>query len=363
MIDYSITINKEIMKTIIITCSIALMCNIASAYNGGSGTLASPYEIDSKADLMMLATNIGDYEKHFIMTSDIDLDGEIFTNAIIAHAVQNTNGTITGATFGGNFNGNGHKISNISITTINNENDYLGLFGQIANTSITKTMIYNLELEIITINSGINSVKNGGICGYLGSSATISNCIVDARIYANNYNDYIGGICGKNYKGIIVDCKVSGFIITGRNCTYIGGVTGYNGNVAKNIRCYANVDLECDFNNIASGGFCGVNSLGAVITKCYSAGYVKSLAYCSYLAGFCAQNYGDIYDCGVKSTVTATSNTEFYGGFTGRIGNDGIVSNSYSASMIINNGATTNGGGFYKCWMEFRPKYRCMDYV
>jgi hypothetical protein len=319
---------------------------MVSAYNGGTGTAASPYEIDSKADLMILATNTADYTKHFIMTSDIDLFGEVYTNAIIAHATQNTNNTITGTIFGGNFNGNGHKISNIGITTLGNENDYLGLFGQIANTSPTKAMVYNLELEMISINSGVNSVKNGGICGYLGASATISNCIVDARIEAGNYNKYIGGICGKNYKGIIIDCKVSGFIFTGRNCEYIGGVTGYNGSIAKNIRCYANVDLECDFNNILSGGFCGVNSQGAVITNCYSAGYVKSLAYCSYLAGFCAQNLGDIYDCGVKSTVTATSNTVFYGGFAGRIGTDGIVSNCYSASTIINNGATTNGGGF-----------------
>ena len=58
-----------------------------SSYSGGSGTAGAPYQIATKADLLALAANTGDYGKCFILTADINMEGQVFTKAIIADLV------------------------------------------------------------------------------------------------------------------------------------------------------------------------------------------------------------------------------------------------------------------------------------
>jgi len=43
-------------------------------YDGGSGTAEDPYQIATAADLIALGETPQDYDKHFILTDDIDLD-------------------------------------------------------------------------------------------------------------------------------------------------------------------------------------------------------------------------------------------------------------------------------------------------
>jgi hypothetical protein len=43
-------------------------------YGGGSGTAEDPYQIATAEDLMLLGDSPEDYDKHFILTADIDLD-------------------------------------------------------------------------------------------------------------------------------------------------------------------------------------------------------------------------------------------------------------------------------------------------
>ncbi|MCK5528337.1 MAG: hypothetical protein KAI74_01525, partial [Kiritimatiellae bacterium] len=327
------------MKNIIILCTIFLVsiCN-AATYSGGTGIITSPYVIDSKADLLMLATNSGDFTKYFIMTSDIDLAGEIFTNAVIAASIMNTNDTSTGQTFSGNFNGNGHKIINLSINTLGSENDFLGLFGYIyAGGSSAETMIYNLEVQLV-INTGQYSVRIGGICGYLGSGI-ISNCTTSVSMYLDEYNEDIGGICGHNYKGTIIDCSSSGEIDPDRFSEDIGGITGQSRVVGKVINCFSDTYIRCDDQVHRFGGIVGYNEPGCIISNCYTVGNVHSLGYSTFFGGLCGFNSGDIADSGAKCTVTASTNSVFYGGFIGRI-TAGIITNCYSASTIVNNGAS-----------------------
>lgn len=46
----------------------------------------------------------------------------------------------------------------------------------------------------------------GGICGYTQSGSTIKNCYSNGVTAKGGTNDYIGGICGQNYKGTISNC-------------------------------------------------------------------------------------------------------------------------------------------------------------
>ncbi|HEC03431.1 MAG TPA: rhodanese-like domain-containing protein, partial [Phycisphaerales bacterium] len=58
-------------------------------YSGGAGTPEDPYQIATAADLIALGEDPNDYDKHFILTADIDLDPNlpgrrVFDEAMVA---------------------------------------------------------------------------------------------------------------------------------------------------------------------------------------------------------------------------------------------------------------------------------------
>jgi hypothetical protein len=64
-------------------------------YSGGTGEPNDPYQIATAADLIALGETPGYYDKHFILTADIDLapnlpGRKVFDNAVIARGVKNT---------------------------------------------------------------------------------------------------------------------------------------------------------------------------------------------------------------------------------------------------------------------------------
>ncbi|MDT8304003.1 MAG: hypothetical protein RQ760_21150 [Sedimentisphaerales bacterium] len=61
----------EILLTITIF-SLSLPAN--AKYSGGRGVTDDPYQIATAADLIALGEAPEDYDKHFILTADIDLD-------------------------------------------------------------------------------------------------------------------------------------------------------------------------------------------------------------------------------------------------------------------------------------------------
>ena len=52
------------------------------SYSGGSGTAGDPYLIGTAEDLVALGGDPNDYNKHFIMTGDIDFWGYSFSSAV-----------------------------------------------------------------------------------------------------------------------------------------------------------------------------------------------------------------------------------------------------------------------------------------
>ena len=67
--------------------------SVATAqYSGGSGTAQEPYQIATAEDLITLGETPDDYDKHFVLTADIDLDpslpgAKVFDKALtVAHS-------------------------------------------------------------------------------------------------------------------------------------------------------------------------------------------------------------------------------------------------------------------------------------
>jgi len=69
---------------------LTIVSTASAKYGGGSGTAEDPYQIATAADLIALGETPTDYNKHFILTADIDLDPnlpgrKVFDKPAIAH--------------------------------------------------------------------------------------------------------------------------------------------------------------------------------------------------------------------------------------------------------------------------------------
>src|SRR4030066_156430 len=100
------------MRASILTLTICLITIPAYAkYSGGRGVSNDPYQIATAEDLMLLGESPEDYDKHFILTADIDLDPnlpgrKVFDKAVIAPDTNDANWSFDGTPFTGVFAGN-----------------------------------------------------------------------------------------------------------------------------------------------------------------------------------------------------------------------------------------------------------------
>jgi RHS repeat-associated protein len=350
------------------------------AYSGGTGDPCNPYQIATKADLLALAANTGDYGKCFILTANINMQGRIFAQAIIAAGGS--------PAFTGTFDGNGHRISGFIIN--GGSNSYIGLFGQINAGGSVK----NLGLEEFAVVSGSsnvgglagcnnggsvinchstgdvsgsgnnvggligyysgNSINNcystgkvsggsnyvGGLVGYYSSGSSISSCYSTGAVSGSAY--YVGGLVGYYGGGNISNCYSTGAVSGSGsspyywNCGYIGGLVGWNDGSISN--CYSTGTVSGSGNNV--GGLVGYNT--GSIRNCYSStGTVSGSSGPSNVGGLVGYNNGNgiISNCYSMDTVSGGSN--YVGGLVGE--NDGSISNCYSSTGTVSGSGNVGG--------------------
>jgi hypothetical protein len=147
----------SILRTIPVSVAICLIAfPVHAKYSGGSGTAADPYLIADANDLIHLGETPADYDKHFILTADVNLapslpGRKVFDKAVIAPDTSDVTQSFEGSPFAGVFNGNRHKVSNLTIQG----GSYLGLFGRLA-----------LGSEVR--NLGVTDVRVTGSGSYVG---------------------------------------------------------------------------------------------------------------------------------------------------------------------------------------------------
>jgi hypothetical protein len=243
----------------------------------GRGNRLAPFQINSYDDFAEFRNNNSLLYGYYDLNIDVNFAGETFTTAII-----NRN-------FGGRFYANGHVISNITIDTAGQDNDYLGLFRKIL------TSVCDLGIENINITGSSTSEYLGGLCGSSYQGA-ITNCYATGTITGI---ENVGGLCGDNYQSIIT------------NCHAIGSIVG-----------------EC-----RTGGLCGDNQ--GVITNSYAKVAVSALQSASEMGGLCGSNFnGTITNCYATGSVTGGDSSWAFGGLCGE-NFKGVVSNSYAAGSVI----------------------------
>jgi len=264
----------------LIVCALALSAN--AQYSGGSGTADDPYQIATAADLIALGETPDDYDKHFILTADIDLDpnlpgGKVFDRAVIAPDTNDTWSDFQGTSFTGVFDGKDHTISHLTITGEN----HLGLFGKVG----SGARILSLGLEEMEVNGAGGYV--GGLAGF--NQGVVINChsigTVSGGIWA------VGCLVGVN-GGNIIASHSSG-TVTGDY--YVGGLVGANaGNITASYSS-GTVAGGC------AGGLVGTNCYDCDIDACYSTGAVTGDSEIGGLVGWNEGRIGYSYSTGAVS--------------------------------------------------------------
>ncbi|MFZ0033475.1 MAG: GLUG motif-containing protein, partial [Sedimentisphaerales bacterium] len=350
-------------KTHLITLAAVILAagSAFGAYSGGSGTAGDPYKIATKADLLALSANTGDYGKCFIMTANVNFQGRVFTQAIIA---ASSSSSFQGTAFTGTFDGNEHKILGFVIN--GGSNSYLGLFGQINSGGSVK----NLGLENFVVESGNSyvgglagcnnggSISNcytmdevsgsgsyvGGLVGYY-SGSSISNCYSTANV---NGSSYVGGLVGYYSSGSsISNCYSTGAVSGGSQ--YVGGLVGYysGGNISN---CYSTGAVSSGWGDV--GGLVGQND--GSISNCYATGNVSGYYY--YIGGLVGWNNGSISNCySSTGTVSSVCGDNSVGGLVGLNSGSGSISNCHSMDTVSGGSSLGglvgyNNGGISNCY-------------
>lgn len=311
--------------------------------DGGNGSRVSPFKISKPIDLYLFANiindsyHLGNYGGlYYELTNDIDMQGEQL------YVIGDM--TSSSSYFYGNFNGNGHTISNFRIEDyiIEQENytriklPYLGLFGLAAYGNGRSAEIYNLHIKDFTIDADISGEKNfelnaGGIVGY-GIGATISGCSVEGDITIKT---------GENF-------AAAGGII-GIQQSYADATSNYYSSVAS---CHTDVEITASSGGTgyvsAAGGIAGMlvayeKRTPAYIINCYTEGAVRRVLNGGGIVGYMREgtSVGNAYSVGRVNAVQAA------GGIAGIAENDTVISDCFSYAIIAADSNITSPAAAY----------------
>ena len=266
------------------------------------------------------------------LTSDISLHNPKNSGATEWTPIGETSGTGTNA-FAGTFDGQGHTISDLSITTLPSGAVRTGLFGTTYG-GVVKDFTIKGSITLSTGNSGTNSgiggaigaTKNrtavsgvtsyvnisntsanalvhvGGVVGELYSS-TAKQCLYFGSINLQNASDSIGGVVGYINNSEIGYCANLGTVKTATAGAYVGGVLGYlNNEYGKVHNCYNYGSVKND----------GGNHCGAIIGW-LRGGTASNLTDNYYLTGSASSAFG-AGSITTTATAPAKNKSAFAGG-------------------------------------------------
>ena len=237
------------------------------------------YTVTSADGLMNIAklVNGGKSDINITLDTDIDLTGKEWTPIGTGYSNKYT----------GTFDGGGHTIKGLTVTT---NDQFVGLFGSIGYAGTVK----NVMMEDVQITSNRSSGFAGGVAGY--SDGTIENCSVSGSVSATVS---VGGVVGVQRDGSITGCSSSATV---KGTLYVGGVAGWTNFGATLTACYAtgNVIIEiAPTQNISGGGLVGFND-GISLLSCYATGNVTSTGSSTgyvHIGGFLGDNYTTVTAC------------------------------------------------------------------
>ena len=241
----------------------------------GSYTVTSADGLINVAELV----NGGKTDINITLGKNIDLTGKGWTPI----------GTNYEKRYKGTFDGRGHTIKGLTVTT---NDQFVGLFGYLDKAGTVKNVV--MEGIQITSNHVLMSGNTGGVVGY--SWGTIENCSVSGSVSGTVY---VGGVVGAQIGGSITGCSSSATV---KGTVDVGGVAGQTNSSATLTACYATGNVIIEINpkkNIAGGSLVGMNA-GISLLACYATGNVTSTGSSTgnvHIGGFLGDNYTTVTAC------------------------------------------------------------------
>lgn len=280
------------------------------------------YEIDTVGKLIALSQtkNKGtDWARNYELTADISFDADqssvdwdgdgtvgdaddakgFKSIGRITFAVTGGGISVVGYNFSGNFDGNGHKVSNLFINRTDGE---IGLFGWVANASLSNIKVAGAEIG--------GGYRTGALAGYI-QQTIITNCSATGSVSGGNA---VGGLIGYTFLANTISsssavCNVSGG-------SYVGGLVG---------------SMDSSGHTTVSDSF----AEGTVTsTDSHAGGLVGSMG---------ATGSARIENSHAKTTVTGANHV---GGLVGSMeakDKDSSIYNSYAEGQVIGSGAFIGG--------------------
>ena len=237
------------------------------------------YTVTSADGLMTVAelVNGGKTDINITLGENIDLTGKGWTPI----------GTNYEKRYKGTFDGRGHTIKGLTVTT---NDQFVGLFGYLDKAGTVKNVV--MEGIQITSNHVLMSGNTGGVVGY--SWGTIENCSVSGSVSGTNC---VGGVVGSQKAGSIIGCSSSAIV---KGTRYVGGVAGEKWSTIT--ACYATGDVTLEIDSqrdLSGGGVVGLNG-GSTVLACYATGNVNSKGSNTgnvHIGGLFGDNYTVVTAC------------------------------------------------------------------
>lgn len=242
----------------------------------GNGTSSSPYELYDVLDMSLISESCtSGTMTYFKLMQDIDMSGIVWEAINAADPYDKKI----------DFNGNHHTISNMtslelsyssligvldgSCYDLNMTNAYVKggyavgiLAGYVGTETITGAVVRNCHLQGKVLSEGGDKGGLGGLCGRVGTNATITECTVDAEVQAPNNGKpyYVGGIFGfDSGSGVVIsNCKSTGSVY---GTVYVGGIGG--GLIKSKSKIFNCISTSSVSARRAAGGIFGSMNMDA----------------------------------------------------------------------------------------------------
>ena len=318
----------------------------ASAFKSGDGSFGAPYVISTPEEFnyfaMFISRNGVSNKKYFVLENDLDFGG---------HTISSVGSK--DAKFSGTFDGRGHTISNLCITS-NVADGYVGLFGNINGSN---AHVKNFTLKNVTV-SGDRKQYTGAVAGFL-TKGTISNVILESTVTVQVKgvttdestngvaNGSTGGVVGRCYGTIQYVVSEATVIQENAKATspaFVGGITGVTGNGTGVITdCIVRGTVTADSGVVGGiSGIVGAGNGGGRVENCIADVAVTSQQTAGGVLGKIHTDSGHfLVDC-INLSDSVTAPVEKQGTIIGDIAKTGTVT---GCSTVAVDGIAKYGSG------------------
>ncbi len=338
---------------------------IGTLYGGGRGTQADPYLIYTSEQLNAIGTDPNDWDKHFRLMADLDLEG------VTLNPIGDFSGDIdTSKPFSGTFDGNGKTISNFRANNT-------GIFEYVSGDDPElEYLISGVEIRDLTLTDpNVQGYRVGSLVGFLNYGSVKGCSVINGQVSGGSQ---AGGLIGLLWDGIVEDCAVMGGRISGFD--EVGGLIGFVSRSSVIKGCYSSAVVSGREN---VGGLAGLCTYSSIVTSCGATGAVHGTGnYVGGLVGNCGWGSSE-GDCTIAGSFASgdvsgssrvgglagvlsysqiscsyatghVSGVDYVGGLVGVLTAPRII-DSYAAGRV--EGTGNNVGGF--SGNDWGPAYDC----